>query len=91
MKDSRSKHRETTQSLEKNTNRMIHTRTPVPGVLVFIVSGPALAIYSISDINKNGVIYIVQEKDSQGNPDGPHSPADGGAEQRWKGGTCQVR
>lgn len=59
---------------------MIHIRTPVAGVLVFIVSCSASAIYSISDIIRNGVIYIVQKEDSQGDPDGTHCPADGSTE-----------
>lgn len=70
---------------------MIVTRTPVAGVLVTIVSYPASAIYSISDINRNGVIYIVQKEDSQSDPDGTHCPADGGTEHRWKGGTREVQ
>lgn len=41
---------------------MIHIRTPVAGVLVFIVSCSASAIYSISDIIRNGVILLSKKK-----------------------------
>ena len=62
MKDSSNKRQETTRPLEKNTNRMILTRTPVVGVLVFIASCLALAIYSTCSTIRNGVIYLSKKK-----------------------------
>ena len=50
------------RSLVKNTNRMIFTRTPVAGVLVFIASCLALAIYSTCSTIRNGVIYLSKKK-----------------------------
>ena len=50
------------RSLVKNANRMIFTRTPVAGVLVFIASCPALAIYSTCSTIRNGVIYLSKKK-----------------------------
>ena len=41
---------------------MILTRTPVVGVLVFIASCLALAIYSTCSKIRNGVIYLSKKK-----------------------------
>ena len=41
---------------------MILTRTPVVGVLVFIASCLALAIYSTCSTIRNGVIYLSKKK-----------------------------
>jgi choline-glycine betaine transporter len=41
---------------------MIFTRTPVAGVLVFIASCLALAIYSTCSTIRNGVIYLSKKK-----------------------------
>ena len=48
--------------LERSVNRMIHTRAPVAGALVCIVSCPALAIYSTCSTIRNGVIYLSKKK-----------------------------
>ena len=50
------------QRTTENTNRMILTRTPIAGVLVFIASCPALAIYSTCSTIRNGVIYLSKKK-----------------------------
>ena len=50
---------------------------------------PQRYILSTTSIG-NGVIHIVQEKDSQSDPARPLRPADGGTEHWWKGGTRQV-